>query len=612
MNSQSLRAALRNTWSHGLAVLFAGAGASLFWAVSSSLLERAQWWPTALVAILSGATLALGAWIITGLWLSRRGHDLTRALALDAWSYAIWLGPILFIPVYLMGGDHPALASWPRFYILLVSLLTWLGLKVVLFSERLGEWNAFLEQRGRACLIMLVGFYVTACMLLSWRKWTVFTLGNIDVATIWQSMGYTLRGEGFFYNTIEGVGHFGVHNSPALVLLLPIYAFWPDPRVILLLNPGLISLSAIPFFALARKRLGVSAALTLTVAYLLYPSVTYRAVSNFHEMTMLPLFLLLAFWAFEREHLGWFVVTLLYSLGVKESIALTAFVFAPYAFLRRRRWPWVVIPLLLSVASLWLSFAWVIPTELGQEVHRRANAVFGQFGETPGDVIRYMVYSPVDFARAVFTARKLGFVYQMLQPLGLVLPALSVVGLFALPALGLNLITQIGSVGVRAWESVIFGPLFYVATVDAITRASFVLRLPNRVAYLSLVVLGLTLACASYWLRVDEYQPAPYYTAQVNAVAIIPPRVSVSVPNYMTARFADRHYIQQPTGAPFFAEYHLVDIHWVRAQRGHELFLRAADDYEDVWANAQYGEVYRGLELVWREDGVAVYRRVGR
>jgi hypothetical protein len=277
-----------------------------------------------------------------------------------------------------------------------------------------------------------------------------------------------------------------------------------------------------------------------------------------------------------------------------------------------------VRPFVLSVASLWLSFGWVIPKEQGREAHYLALEIFGRFGTTPGDVIRYALHSPVEFARAVFTVRKLAVVYQILQPFGLILPVLSPVGLFALPALGLNLITQMASVSVRNWESVPFGPVLFVATVDTIALGAVVAlkaRVQNRVAkrctaYLSLVVLGLTLVCASYWLRADEYRPGPHYDAQIMAMAAIPPGVSVSVPNYMTARFADRRYIERPTGAPFNADYLVVDLYWVREQRGHVLTQRAASDYEDLWAHAQLGEVYQGRELVWRSDGLAVYRKV--
>lgn len=61
----------------------------------------------------------------------------------------------------------------------------------------------------------------------------MFTLGDVDIAIVWQRLAYTLRDESFFYNTIEAIGHFGVHNSLVLFLLLPLYAIWPDQWAII-------------------------------------------------------------------------------------------------------------------------------------------------------------------------------------------------------------------------------------------------------------------------------------------------------------------------------------------------------------------------------------------
>lgn len=66
-------------------------------------------------------------------------------------------------------------------------------------------------------------------------------------------------------------------------------------------------------------------------------------MADFHKTAML--LLLLAFLAFQQQRLGWFVVALLLSLAVKESIALTMFVFVIYAVIRRWHWLWIAIRL---------------------------------------------------------------------------------------------------------------------------------------------------------------------------------------------------------------------------------------------------------------------------
>lgn len=98
-------------------------------------------------------------------------------------------------------------------------------------------------------------------------------------------------------------------------------------------------------------------------------------------------------------------------------------------------------PFVLSMVSLWLSFAVVMPMEAKRITHYMARVVFGRLGETAIDVIRYALSSPVTFARSTVTVRKLAFVFQMLQLVEIVLLVLSPIGLFMLPAVGLSFIT---------------------------------------------------------------------------------------------------------------------------------------------------------------------------
>lgn len=90
----------------------------------------------------------------------------------------------------------------------------------------------------------------------------------------------------------------------------------------------------------------------------------------------------------------------------------------------------------------------------------------------------------------------------------------------------------------QGWESAIFGPIVFSVTIDAIAGSRFIARLKyleaqRRLAYLSCMMLGLTLICALYWFRAYEYQFAPYYAAQI------------------------------------YADCYFVNIRWVHAQRGH-------------------------------------------
>jgi len=519
-----------------------------------------------------------------------------------------------FAPVYALASDHPALTPASRWYVLAAAALSvWAGR---LALQRGLTWLRWGERHARRALALLLAGYAVAGIALSAYRWRILPLGNVDSAIIIQSLRYTLDEGRLLFNTLEKASHLGVHNSPIYLLLVPLYALWRDPAPWLItLPPVVLALSGWPFFALVRRRIGETPALALTAAYLLAPYIMARTVGDLYEMTLLPAVLLPALYYYDRERLWPFVAFAALSLTVKESIAATALMIGLYGVISRRRWPWVLAPALLAAASLALSYGVVFP-RWGAGVTSRAAALLGPLGATPAEVLRRALADPLAFARQVLTLPKLALLYQFFQPLLFLLPLLSAEVWLALPALGFSLLAQGGSVGLRAWESAILGPLLYAAAATGIARLSGWLARraggPDRQTLCLFLSLGLffaTLACAPYWARRDDYAPKPYWAAQRQAIALIPAEASLSAPDYMLARFADRPLLQLQTGAPHWAEYHLIDLHWVEAVRGRRLSEIAARDYEALVSQAEEAQPGAAWQVIWSAEGLYVLKR---
>ena len=520
-----------------------------------------------------------------------------------------------FVPVYALASDHPALTPASRAYVAgMAALAVWVG-RWALRPQQMA-WPRWPARRAERMLALLLVAYAIAGIALSAYRWRILTLGNVDSAIIIQSLRYTLDEGRLLFNTLEKASHLGVHNSPIYLLLVPLYALWRDPAPwLIVLPPVAIALSGWPFFALTRCRIGDAPALALTAAYLLAPYVVARTVGDLYEMTLLPALLLTALYHYDRQRFWPFVAFAALSLLVKESIAATILMLGVYGWISKRRGPWVLGPMLLAVASLALSYGVVFPL-WGEGVSSRAAALLGPLGASPAEVLRQAVTDPVALARQILTPSRLGLIYQFFQPLLFVLPLLSAEVVLALPALGLSLLAQGGSVGLRAWESAILGPLLYAAAATGIAwLAAWLARRadgPDRAGlrlFLSLGLFFATLACAPYWARRDDYAPKPYVAAQRQAIALIPPEASLSAPDYMLARFADRPALQLQTGAPFWAEYHLVDLNWIEAVRGHRVPEPAAQDYEALIRQAEGAELSAPWQLIWSGEGLYVLRR---
>jgi hypothetical protein len=529
-----------------------------------------------------------------------------------------------FVPVYLLAGDHPALAPWSRWYVLIVALLAVVCSYVTLtrcsgtrsLASRLARETQPLETPSREFIAVggVALAYALATALANAYRWRIHTLGNVDSAIIVQSMRYTLDHGRLMFNTIEKASHFGVHNSPIYLATLPLYALLRDPKAFLsILPPIVISLSAFPMYAYARRRLVAAESLLLTIAYLLAPYIMARSTGNLYEMTLLPALLLWAILEFDRERLGAFVAASILCLAVKESIAATILIFAILSIVRRRSIAWVAAPAALSALSLALSYLVIFPA-FGEGIGSRAGALLGALGNTPAEAIRFALTDPIAFLRLIATPQKVGLVYQIAQPLLFLLPLLSGEALLALPALALNLLAQGGSTGIRAWESAGFGPVLYASAVGGITwlstRASIAAWFGSSRAAARFLVIGVlfaTLGCAPYWLRVNEYQRSQRWAARAAAIEMIPPEASLSTPDYMLARFAERDHLQLQTGPPYWAEYHLVDQSWIDEVRGHRIPERTAREYEALALDGA-----PELELIWSQDDIYLFRRRGQ
>jgi uncharacterized membrane protein len=118
----------------------------------------------------------------------------------------------------------------------------------------------------------------------------------IDLGVFDQSFSTALHGR-LFYETpdiivIPSGSFLGTHFSPLMFLILPIYAVYPHPETLLILQTAFIALGAIPIYltgvyVLRRQRIS----LALAAVYLLNPAIHSLNIFDFHLEAFLPFFL---------------------------------------------------------------------------------------------------------------------------------------------------------------------------------------------------------------------------------------------------------------------------------------------------------------------------------
>lgn len=109
-----------------------------------------------------------------------------------------------------------------------------------------------------------------------------------DLGTYLQTLVNLRHGSSFNYG--EWRPHFQVHDSWALMLLVPFVALLPRAETLIALQAIAVACAAIPLAALARElNLGTRVANLLAIAYLLSPAAQGLAYDNFSENAFVPL-----------------------------------------------------------------------------------------------------------------------------------------------------------------------------------------------------------------------------------------------------------------------------------------------------------------------------------
>ena len=198
--------------------------------------------------------------------------------------------------------------------------------------------TTFLRLTGAALLLALP--WVVFVGLLATRRHDNLHSNAFDLGYVAQVLWNTVHGRPFRFSTLVGapfevegvqaalIRHpsvlFSFHVEPALLAVAPLYALWPDPRLLLWLQAAILGLGALPAAWLARRALASSwAGLVAAAAYLLAPGLEGAALSDFHMVALAAPLLLLALDMWERGQRRTAALLLAFVALCREDAALT-------------------------------------------------------------------------------------------------------------------------------------------------------------------------------------------------------------------------------------------------------------------------------------------------
>lgn len=133
-----------------------------------------------------------------------------------------------------------------------------------------------------------------------------------------------------------GYHRLGQHFTPALLLWLPIYYLFPHPATLTVLQAIFVTAAGLVLYALARVYLEPAIALLITLSFYGANAVLGPTLSNFHDISQIPLFVFSLLLAMEKRWWWLFGILAICILAVREDSGITLFGVGMYMILSRR------------------------------------------------------------------------------------------------------------------------------------------------------------------------------------------------------------------------------------------------------------------------------------
>jgi uncharacterized membrane protein len=458
-------------------------------------------------------------------------------------------------------------------------------------------------------LCVLAGYVV----LLTWLALRRFEacLTQSGDTTVFECAFYNTLHGNLFWNFASGTSYFEAHPEPLLFFYLPLYALSPSPQMLIFLQTLCIAVSAVPVFLLARKLLRNDAgAICAACAMLFFPSIVALSVGQVHTVAFALPVITFAFYFFQEERFWPYVVLLaLTSLG-KESFPLTAVMFAPYALCKRRQCRWVVTSFAIPVGLLLLDLKIVRP-HFAQGQSYTALQYFPGMGDSLGGFATTILTRPDIVAERLFTLRNVFYLLLLLGGVAYVLPFLSVVVIFTLPELFLNLLSSNDGM-----KTVIYlyncevGAFLVIASLFAIVKLERRLQRSLGAGHYGVVLAGcLAVLCLSnwwQWLNIQEYQYDSAHETRERAFQLIPPDDSlVAGPGQVLAHLAHRKMLADAKMITLFPD-QMFDYNWAFFDMNYQRPILG--EYVPRELVMGYG-TNTNYQLVFAEQNIYVFRR---
>lgn len=270
------------------------------------------------------------------------------------------------------------------------------------------------DKKVRKILWISIVSFCVIFIVLSQCRYHIFRVYE-DFWQSAQALWSTLHGQFMHINgwvfTGEGKSFFAQHFQPLLILFVPLYALWSDPRLLLLVLVLGAGLAAWPLYLIAKERTQSSwLALAFAWSYLYSPFVQRATMNDFHLENFVPLFFFSAFYLLKKRHYFLHGIACLMLLSIREDCFSYVMVLGLYGLCVKGFRRIGLMDVVLSVAWIFVVLGYIVPHLKGATSHVLTGRYAYLHADTVGDLIRNIISQPkIVFKQLTDYDARLGF-----------------------------------------------------------------------------------------------------------------------------------------------------------------------------------------------------------
>ncbi|MCD6579373.1 DUF2079 domain-containing protein [bacterium] len=224
--------------------------------------------------------------------------------------------------------------------------------------------------------IIFIFSWMIIISILRVLQYFSFGTNTYDLGIYYYAFNNTLHGK-LFFEPFHGIftSHFGVHFTPTLLLLVPIYAIFQHPLALMLFQVIFVGVSAYFLYKICLLFIDEKKTFIVIIIYLLFRQLLSGTMYDFHPIALFPL-LFFAFYyeILTKKRVLIFTLLLILILGLKEDLSLYMIFFGVILFFKYNKkaglltflyallyFPavyFVILPLFYTKGGFYLFFNW--------------------------------------------------------------------------------------------------------------------------------------------------------------------------------------------------------------------------------------------------------------